>query len=59
MSADNRDRGSDEWRAHIATLLDDQALRRTLSSNGRALVEAELCSELLGPRFADVLASVL
>ena len=50
---------ADEWRAHIATLLDDQALRRTLSSNGRALVEAELCSELLGPRFADVLASVL
>ena len=45
-------RGPDDWYRHLKALLDSPELRRTLSQNGRRLVERQYCIERQGPRVA-------
>lgn len=44
--------GEEDWYRHIKALLESQKLRRSLSRNGRALVETRYCLERQGPRVA-------
>jgi glycosyltransferase involved in cell wall biosynthesis len=43
---------ADDWYRHLKALLESSELRRTLSQNGRRLVETRLCIEAQGPRVA-------
>jgi glycosyltransferase involved in cell wall biosynthesis len=48
----------DEWVRALSRLLTEQALRRHLAIQGRALIERELCSEMQGPRVVEVFETV-
>ena len=43
---------SDEWLAHLHTLLSDPALRMQMGQEGRRRVEAEYCIQQTGPKMA-------
>lgn len=50
---------SEDWYRHLQALLRWRGLRRKLSKNGRALVEARYSTERQGPRIADLVESSL
>jgi glycosyltransferase involved in cell wall biosynthesis len=50
---------AEDWYRHLRALLESHELRRTLSQNGRRLVETQYCIEAQGPRVARFVEEAL